>query len=110
MKLSDEQVQQLQEKLAAEKNPAEAAKIAKEYGIDITAEDMEAVLAQVSGGGSYGQLDLTDFQYTAIRGAYERKGPNEAFVTCIYLIPSPICWDIVGAIEEQIKEEKKKKK
>lgn len=116
MKFSNEQAKQLQERLAAEKNPAEAAKIARELGIDLSAEDMEEVLAKVSGGAQELSDDMLEKisggaepdipQYELIRDYYRQKGPNPAFILCIYYIPSPICYEIIQVIEEEEKAKK----
>lgn len=116
MKLSNEQAKQLQEKLA--KNPAEAAQMAKEFGVDLSAEDMEQVLDKVSGGvqmlsddaleKASGGIEINNVpNYDVIKDYYKEKGANLAFILCIYFIPSPTCHDIIKLIEEEIEEEKR---
>ncbi len=113
MKLTKEQVNQLQEKLAGNKNPEEIAELAKECGIDISAEDMKKVLedangmqalsddetAKVSGGSD---IDLPPHIYRAIKEAYEEGGPSLAVATCLFYIPSPICYNIVHTMEHEM--------
>lgn len=113
MKLTNEQAKQLQEKLAEEKNPGNAAKTAKEFGIDISAENMEQLLEKVSGGAQALSDDMLEKisggnggdipQYELIRDYYRQKGPNPAFILCIYFIPSPICYEIIQVIENEEK-------
>lgn len=130
MNLSIEQAQQLQEKLAANKNPEEAAKIAAEYGIDLSAEAVEQILDKVSGGvqalsddalenisggENVNPREVPQFQIlkdyykhlmTCDPADYPKSGgnpPNLTFILCIYYIPSPICYEIVQVIEEDFK-------
>ena len=109
MKLTNEQAKQLQEQLA--KNPAEAAQMAKEYGVDLSVEDVEQVLENVSGGVQAISDDVLEKisggenvdipQFEIIRDYYRQKGPNPALILCIYYIPSPICYEIIQVIEEE---------
>lgn len=109
MNLSKEQATQLREKLAANKNPEEVAKVAQEYGIDLSTEDAEQILANVSGGVQAISDDVLEKinggedipQYATIRDYYKQKGPNAAFILCIYFIPSPICYEIIQVIEKE---------
>ena len=111
MKFSIEQAKELQEKLTELKNPEEAAKAAKELGIDLSAENMEEILAKVSGGVEALSDDMLEKinggeevdipQFEVIRDYYRQKGPNLAFVLCIYYIPSPICYEIIQVIEKE---------
>lgn len=114
MKLTGEQAQQLQEKLA--KNPAEAAQMAKEFGVDLSTEDMEQVLGKVSGGvqavsddaleNISGGIEINNVpNYDVIKDYYKEKGANLAFILCIYFIPSPSCYDIIKIIEEEVEDE-----
>ncbi len=112
MKLSNEQIKQLHEKLDAASNSEEAAKAAQELGIDISADDMGKVLENVGGvqamsenalekisGGT--AIDLPPHVYNAIKDAYEDGGPSLAVATCIFYIPSPICYEIVHTMEHE---------
>lgn len=111
MILSSEQAKLLQEKLAEEKNPEKAAKIAKEYGIDLSTENMEQLLEEISGGVQELSDDMLEKisggeevdipQIETIREYYRQKGPNLAFILCIYYIPSPICYEIIQVIEKE---------
>ena len=40
-------------------------------------------------------------QLETIRNYYREKGPNLAFILCIYYIPSPICYEIIQVIEKE---------
>lgn len=105
MKLSNEQIKQLHEKLDAASNSEEAAKAAQELGIDFSAEGMGKVLENVGGvqamsenalekisGGT--AIDLPPHVYNAIKDAYEDGGPSLAVATCIFYILSPICFNV----------------
>lgn len=110
MNLTKEQAQQLQEKLAGKKDPEEVAKLAKELGIDLSAENVEEILGNISGVQALSDEDLEKIsggeeidipQYETIREYYREKGPNMAFILCIYYIPSPICYEIIQVIENE---------
>lgn len=111
MKFSSEQIKEIQAKMANAKNPEDIVKIAKELGEDISVDDVakfieehpnarkplsEDELEHVIGGE---QVDIP--QYEIIRDYYKEKGPNSAFILCIYYIPSPICYEIIQVIEKE---------
>lgn len=116
MKLTKEQCQQLLDQVSD--NPAEIKKTAHEMGIDlsdelaekfrekaregkkeVSDEELDSVVGGIELGEDIPNLDV-------IREYYDEKGPNLAFILCIYYIPSPSCFDIIKLIEEEIKNEK----
>lgn len=112
MKLTNEQAKHLHDKLAVAKNPEEAAKVAKEFGIEVPAEALGNILENVGSiqtlsdnalekinGGEW--LDIPEDTYEAIRVAYDQGGPQLAFPVCIYFIPSPLCNEIIYGVEEE---------
>lgn len=111
MNLSEEQIKEIQEKMVNAESPEEIVKIVKDLGEDISVEDIERFidkhpdkieplsiddLESVNGGE---EIDIPQFQ--AIRDYYREKGPNAAFILCIYYIPSPICYEIIQVIEKE---------
>lgn len=118
MKFSPEQIQEMQSKLASADTHQDIIDIAKEYGEDISVEDIKSFaesfqsmdgdetdelqpmsredLDSISGGAN---SDIP--QYDIIREYYKQKGPNPAFILCIYYIPSPICYEIIQVIEKE---------
>lgn len=111
MKLSGEQIKEIQEKMVNAKSPEELVEIIKEFDEDITVDDITNFrekypdkieplgledLEQINGGE---ELDIPQFK--TIRDYYLEKGPNSAFILCIYFIPSPICYEIIQVIEKE---------
>lgn len=116
MNLSKSQLEQLSKEMTAASGPAESAKIANAYGIDLSAEGMEDILGKVSAGVRElsddaletinGGIEINNVpNYDEIKQYYREKGANLAFIMCIYFIPSPSCYDIVKIIEQEIEEE-----
>lgn len=104
----------MQDQLKAANTPEELIKAAKAMGYDLTDADAAELLATVNAekenegklvdeslkpvnGGE--QVDIPQFE--TIRNYYKEKGPNLAFVLCIYYIPSPICYEIIQVIEKE---------
>lgn len=117
MNFSKEQLEQLRGKLAAAKSPEEITAIAKELGYEIPAEDAAEFIASVRNeknkaelladdrlDGVNGGFDVDSIpQYQAIKDYYCQKGANLAFIFCIYFIPSPLCYEIVEVIEDELR-------
>lgn len=116
MKLSNEQISALQDKMAAARTSEEIVEIQKEMGNDISVEDAAQLLAafrnaeeeltdnmleNISGGIEIDNVP----QYEVIKDYYKEKGANLAFILCIFFIPSPTCYDIIKIIEEEIENE-----
>lgn len=119
MKLSNEQIIALQNKMAVAKTPEEIVEIQKELGNSISLEDAAQLLATLK----HSEKELTDDmlesisggieidnvpQYDVIKDYYKEKGAILAFILCIYYIPSPTCYDIIKIIEEEIENEARK--
>lgn len=112
MNISEEMIKEFQEKMTNATSSEEVVQITKELGKDISLEEATAFLKdrpvgveplsddeleQVSGGE-----DIDIPQYEIITDYYKEKGPNLAFILCIYYIPSPLCYEIIQVIEEEV--------
>ena len=110
MNLTEEQIKNFQKRVLNAKSKEEVVAIVKEMGVDTTVEEIDQFLENAPKNleplkdeeleAVVGGVNAPDIpQYDAIKKYYEQKGPNPAFILCIYYIPSPICYEIIQVIE-----------
>lgn len=116
MKLTDEMIKDFQKKITNATSLEEVVAIAKEMGEDISLEEAAQILEEIPaeikplsenelnsvvGGATIRKEDIP--MYDTIVNYYMEKGPNLAFIMCVYYIPSPICYEIIQIIEKEDK-------
>ena len=115
MALKKEQIEQLQDKLLMAQNAEEIANAVKAAGCEMPDAEAAGFLAKVKAEGETegkladeamlpvsGGIEVSNVpQYQVIKDYYYEKGPNLAFILCIYYIPPPTCYDIIKLIEHE---------